>query len=78
MSVGIISMKPIPKKINPYCCRLYAGAVIEAIVIPMYTIHHVANTVSISNFSITYFLVKIRSIDKWIIIPKIHIPKAML
>ena len=35
MSVGIISMKPIPKKINPYCCKSYAGAVIEAIVIPM-------------------------------------------
>ena len=35
MSVGIIKIKPIPKKMNPYCCRLYAGAVIAAIVIPM-------------------------------------------
>ncbi len=48
MSVGIININPIPKNINPYCCKLYAGAVMAAIVIPIYTIHHVANTFSIS------------------------------
>ena len=53
MSVGIINMKPTPKKINPYCCKLCAGAVIEAMVIPIYTIHHVAKTVSMSKSFIT-------------------------
>ena len=35
MSVGIINIKPIPKKINPYCDKLNAGAVMAAIVIPI-------------------------------------------
>ena len=35
MNVGIINIKPIPKKMNPYCDKLYAGAVIAAIVIPI-------------------------------------------
>ena len=35
MSVGIIKINPIPKKINPYCDMSNAGAVIAAIVIPM-------------------------------------------
>ena len=35
MSVGIINVKPTPKKINPYWDSSNAGAVMAAIVIPI-------------------------------------------